>query len=229
MTRYAILDAETSIRNKGSPFTPENKLCLVGIKTNDAYYSFKIEYDDEPYGDALRQIRDLLSESDVVIGFNLKFDLHWIKRYIPDTVFGRVWDCQLGEFILSNQGVTFPALGTSCEQRGFGSKLDRVALEYWALGIDTPGVPLDLLSKYLEQDCLLTEKLYLIQSAELVGTKRMLFKLQCEDLKILQEMEWNGMLYDFTEAARLAEDAKAKIEALSQELFDIAGSNEFDP
>jgi DNA polymerase I-like protein with 3'-5' exonuclease and polymerase domains len=231
MTKYAVLDCETTFDKLtgASPFTKTNKLCLVGIKTNDKYHQFKIEYDDDPYGESLRTIASLLSEVELVIGHNLKFDMHWIRRYVPAISWPRVWDTQLAEFILHDQRDIMPSLDDTAGNRGLGHKLDVVFTEYWSKGINTPSVPLDLLGEYLEQDCRLTEKVYLQQNAELQGAKRMLYLLQCEDLKILHEMEWNGMLYDFKVADEKAKEAQVRLVELTEDLFRLVGSRDFNP
>ncbi len=225
--RYAVLDCETTIQNKGSPYTPENKLCLVGIKTNDAYQTWTIEYDDSPYGEALVQIHSLLENAELIVGANLKFDLAWIRRYIHDLRVPRVWDIQLAEFILGNQLNTYPSLDQMAISREFGCKLNVVKSEYWALGIDTPQVPLELLEDYLKLDCELTEKVFLAQQEELVGRKRMLFNLQCEDLKILHEMEWNGLLYNFELAKEKSAEMQRRVSALTEQLYLLVGRSDF--
>ena len=84
---YVVLDVETTTKNKGNFSTPSNKLCIVGLYDKDGYHEYKIEYDDTPYGDSLKEIKERIESADLLIGFNIKFDLHWIRRYIPDVRF----------------------------------------------------------------------------------------------------------------------------------------------
>lgn len=198
MKNYLIIDVETTIGNEGDPFDPRNKLCLVGLGTPSGYLCFDIEYSPDPYGEALSEIRRHIQEADVLVGFNLKFDLHWLRRYIHDLdVHDKsTWDCQLVEFLLSAQRLRFPSLNEVCGFYDLGSKLDVVATDYWDNGIDTPSVPRKLLESYLQTDVELTRKLYLKQ-LELVALKSKQFNslvwLHNQDTKVLQEMEFNGI------------------------------------
>ena len=102
-------DTETTIKEKGNPFHPENKLCVAGFLMNDDYYEFKIEYDEEPYGENLEAIRKLILASDLILGFNIKFDLHWLRKYgIIEWQDKRIFDCQVSHFILTVQIHKYP-------------------------------------------------------------------------------------------------------------------------
>src|SRR3990167_3202177 len=93
-----VLDCETTISNKGNPFDETNKLCVVGIYSGlmDDSKVYKIEYDEEPYGDNLRNLQLMLNVSDLLILFNGKFDLNWLARYgIKLSQKIRIWDSQL--------------------------------------------------------------------------------------------------------------------------------------
>lgn len=219
---YVVFDCETTIKNKGNPFTKSNRLCLVGIKDKDGYTSYDIEYSDQPYGDKLQEIKRRIEAADLVVGFNAKFDIHWLMRYV-DISFPRLFDCQLAEFLLGNQLEPYPALDIVASRRGLGTKLDIVSSEYWEHDIDTPDIPLAVLEPYLQRDVELTEQVYLQQRTEL-GSKTKLFKLQCADLLLLAEMERNGLRYDFEHARRLGASAKVRLKEIDEELCDLSHS-----
>lgn len=221
-------DCETTIFQKGNPFSHRNKLCYVGIDYETDYIDYDIEYSNNPYADKLTHINNLFSHADLIVGFNLKFDLHWIKNYginmagvggVPP-----VWDCQLAEFILSNQRWPYPDLDEACFRRGLGRKLDTVRVEYWDNGIDTPDVPEQLLRDYLRQDVSLTRQLYELQKAEFeAGDRRLynLFRLQCADLLVLLEMERNGLRFDTTRSLELAEETRITLNEIDQQLNEL--------
>ncbi len=165
--------------------------------------------------------------NNIVVGFNLKFDLHWLRRSGCDLSAIRIWDCQLAEFILGNQLEKLPSLNGVAARRGLGSKLDVVATEYWDKGIDTDAIPDDVLKEYLIQDLQLTEQVYLQQLAEFEKQpeKFRLFKLDCMDLLVLQEMEWNGLKYDREQSLKKAEELDAKAQELVTELNELVGSD----
>lgn len=224
MTNILTLDCETSIKNKGNPFTKSNKLCLVGLEDKDGYTEYDIENSGNPYGDHLRDIAYRIGNADLVVGFNLKFDLHWLRRYIPDVRIRRVYDCQLAEFVLGHQMCPYPSLGQVSYDRGLGSKLDVVRLEYWENGIDTPDIPRDILSEYLRQDVELTKRLFEVQRKLFHPLQRQLLILQFEDLLVLEEMEFNGMLYDKTRAAVLGKETKEAVEDIDLRLRELSGN-----
>lgn len=204
---YAVLDVESTIFQKGHPFSERNRLCLVGVRRNSINHLFDVEYSGTPYATKLNEIQDFLDNVDCVVGFNLKFDLNWLARYgvtLPDHI--RVFDCQLAEFILNHQSTPFPSLDGCLAKYGLGSKSTVVPNSYWSQGIDTPEIPLDILSTYLRDDLELTDALYTSLSLrkDVQTTLRPLLQLHMQDLRVLQEMECNGIYMDWAamDAAR---------------------------
>ncbi|MHB8602217.1 MAG: DNA polymerase [Nitrosotalea sp.] len=223
-----MLDVETTTKNKGNPFTYGNKLVSVCIRTineedrSDITRFWIIEYDLEPYSDKLRDIESIIGESNLLVGFNIKFDLHWLRKYIPNIVFKTIWDCQLAEFILSNQRKPYPSLADTSSNLGLGKKIDTIKEEYWDKGLDTTDVPLALLQEYNINDVNLTYELYQIQQSQL-SNKRKLFELQCEDLKVLAEMEFNGLMLNVNKMNAKALELEEEKERLIKELNSIVG------
>ena len=144
---YLVLDVETTISNKGNPFDKSNKLCMVGIMAAEELAIFDIEYSVDPYKESLDRIQLAVDKCDVLVGFNIKFDLHWLARYGITFANKRIWDCQLTEFILRSQTQSYPSLNGVAEYYDLGSKLDEVKENYWKNGIDTNKVPKDILSE----------------------------------------------------------------------------------
>ena len=157
--RSLTLDVETTISNKGNPFDETNKLCYVGL-LGSTPRTISIEYGDEPYRHKLDEIQKEIDESEILVGFNIKFDLHWLRKYGINFVGKRVWDCQLVHFILTGQQYPYPSLNGVSAYYDLGSKLDVVATEYWGNKIDTPNIPKDILEEYLIGDLQLTQKVY---------------------------------------------------------------------
>lgn len=113
-------------RNKAHAYDMRNKMCNLGIKNIDTGETkiWKIEYDYEPYGQALQEIQKWFDQATVLIGVNIKFDLHWISRYgigIPSNC--RVFDCQNAFYILTAQQNKYPSLDGMAEYYGLEKKL----------------------------------------------------------------------------------------------------------
>ena len=226
-----ILDVETTIDVNGNPFSERNKLCYVGLHYNNVSSLFDIEYSGNPYREKLDTIQNVLNNDAILVGFNIKFDLHWIRKYGINFMDKRVWDCQLVHFILTNQQNPYPSLNSVAEYYGLGSKLDVVATEYWKNGIDTPDVPKDILEEYLTQDLLLTYEVFKRQYEEVMSLpqeRQRLISLHNQDLLVLEEMEFNGILFDEDRSLELGAELEQEVSLLDEELaktFNIDGFN----
>lgn len=216
---YLILDVETTISNKGNPFDLNNKLVMVGLK---GHPPFLIEYGHEPYGDALAKIQAIIDGADMLVGFNIKFDLHWLARYGIKFGDKKIWDCQLTHFMLGGQADTYPSLNRTAQHYGLEQKLDIVSENYWKQGIDTTEVPRDILEEYLEQDLNVTEQVFLKQVAEVKPNPLLarLISLHNQDLLGLQEMEHNGLLFNQAWSEVLGAELEEQIEKLDKRLHE---------
>lgn len=207
---YLILDVECTTFQKGNPFSRRNKLVVVGIKSSEDIYM----------GMNKKDLQEYLNNTERLVGFNIKYDLHWIQNYGLSFTHSSIWDCQLAHFILRGQSSPYPSLNSVAAWYGLGTKYSDVSSEYWDKGIDTDEIPEDVLQRYLEQDLLLTEQVYKKQIEEFNGDPQLykLFRLHCQDLLVLQEMEYNGMLYDVESSLRLAEEEENKVTRMEEEL-----------
>lgn len=153
LDRVLIYDVETTISNKGNPFDNTNKLVMSGYK-----------HLDEPSVCGVLEHKFLtqieFDWSTLVVGFNIKFDLHWARRIGVDISKICIWDCQIAEFLLNKQTPRYPSLDQACEKYGFPPKLDVVKTEYWDKGICTSEIPTDILREYLEGDLDRTERVF---------------------------------------------------------------------
>ena len=224
---YLVLDVETTTSNKGNPFDETNSLCYIGLGTT----CYPIAYDDSPYRMHLDTVQSRIDKCELLVGFNIKFDLHWIRRYGIQFSNKRVWDCQLVHFILTGQENTYPSLDSVAEHYGLPSKLDVVATEYWANKIDTPDIPKDILEDYLRQDLVVTEQVYLKQLEEvkkLSPQLQRLISLHNQDLLVLEEMESNGLLYNEALSEELANGLEETIADLDRVLYEYTKCEHFN-
>lgn len=221
--KILTVDVETTISNKGHWADQSNKLMMVGVRWLNGYNYLHYVDDYNP----VDKIQEEIDSADILVGFNFKFDLHWLRRYGISFRNKRVWDCQLAEFLLENQQNPYPSLNQACEKYGIPLKLDVVKTEYWDKGIDTDQIPINILSEYLDGDLDRTEQVFLRQREEF--KKRhpnlyKLFQLQCKDLLVLQEMEHNGIKFNTTEARKHAEGLDSKMVDLYNKLSTLCGN-----
>lgn len=214
--KIGTIDCETSIKNKGSAFTKDNILCQVGILIEENNFIYNIEYDDTPYGKQLAEIQNKINEMDILVFFNGKFDLHWLRRYGVSFHHRKVWDTQVCHFLITQQQSRFPALDEVAAFYGLGMKED-VVKAMWNEGIDTPDIPWGILESYLKQDLALTYKIYLKQKEYFDTHPELyrLFYLEMVDLLVLEEMEWNGMRFDKEQSIELANKTSNQLVAIT--------------
>ena len=226
-----VLDVETTTGNKGDPFDERNTLQYVGLlKDGTSSNLLNVEYTDSPYRAELAALGSSIELASIVVGFNIKFDLHWCRRY-GVTMPKKVWDCQLVHWILTKQSHPYPSLNAVASYYQLGTKLDVVATEYWDKGIDTPGVPEDILRDYLEQDLQLTHQVYLKQVEHLSKQSTALQRLVAlhnSDLLVLQEMEFNGLTFREEKCSENGAILATEIEAIDVELHRVCPVDGFN-
>jgi DNA polymerase I-like protein with 3'-5' exonuclease and polymerase domains len=166
-------------------------------------------------------LRERMSKATLLVGFNIKFDLHWARHLgvLPPTGV-RIWDCQIAEFIIRGQQGSYPSLNEALARFDLGQKDDKVA-EYWALGINTQDIPLDELRFYNDLDVELTYKLYLKQQEVMDAKLKRLCTIMGLDLLVLEDMEWNGVKIDVEECKARAVTTAAEVKTLTAELRNI--------
>jgi DNA polymerase I len=227
------VEATGAQRNHAHPYDHRNVMCNIGVRIDGKNTIYKIQYDDDPYGEALEELKKLFSKSSVVVGFNLKYDLHWLNRYgifLPDNC--RVFDCQLAYYILDYQQTPYPSLNGVAEKFGLESKLDVVKLEYWDKGLDTNQVPYEVLCEYLEQDLVVTEQVYHRVKENLNNASdsmRKLVSLAQQDLVVLQDIEKNGLLLHTEKSIEKGNELVDKIRYIDVWLRKIFNAEWFNP
>ena len=211
-----VLDVESTTSAKGNPFNQANKLVTIQLKQGNAP---AVVLSASQFHDAL----PILEKASCIIAFNAKFDLAWVRRvlgFVPTVV----WDCQLAEFLFSGQTQKYPSLQGACEKYGVGSKIDIVKTEYWEKGIDTDQIPFEVLAEYGAQDVNVTWEVFQKQIQLFSDEKQSMFKLfrlQCNDLIVLQEMENNGIQYDTEGSLRTADDLERQVQELERKLYEF--------
>lgn len=220
--KILVLDCETSTGNEGNPFDPRNVLCAVAAWRSDGQAKcYRIQHGDGGYGQALRDLQEWIEWSDLLVFFNAKFDLHWLRRYGIRFDHKRIYCVQLAYFTRNGQQPVMPSLDDVCGVLGLGQKLDHIKVNYWDVGIDTPDIPWEELATYALKDVELTYQAYL--KLEIPERLTTLVSLAMQDLVVLQEMEWNGLKMNLDRAREKAEELKPQLESLSLDITGLTG------
>lgn len=163
------LSGEINVKDRaGSAFSLPQELVMSGFKwagkhSQTMYHCNVVCSRIENELLSQQKTQKYFDRSTLIVGFNIKFDLHWARRIGVDISAITVWDCQLAEFILGCQQPRYPSMTKTAQKYGLSTKLDVVEKEYWDNGIDTDAVPVDILQEYLARDLLLTEQIFNIQ------------------------------------------------------------------
>lgn len=228
IANYLILDIEANgaLRNKGHPFDEQNQIVEIGFGNEVSdYNTYRCFADLLSLSRIIQYLEQrIYSEDSLVVGFNIKYDLHWLRRSgfrIRQKL--KVWDCQLAEFILQNQSIQYPSLKNTCITYSVNLKED-ILHQYLDSGKDVNQIPVEELSKYLKGDLVSTEMVFKKQVEEF--KKRdpklyKLFRLQCQDLLVLEDMEYNGLKYNCDKSRVLAQQCWVKEQNIIVELDEI--------
>lgn len=226
MLKVLTIDGEASgaTRNKGHPFDPRNKLVSVGYLNSNGYCGGYFDYCDQPYGDMARDIQRAIDEADILVGCNVKYDIHWLRRYgirIPAKI--KIWDVTIAHFLLAAQRHEYPSLDDILSHYGLPLKHSKIK-EYWKNGIDTDQIPEAELLPYMEYDIRGTYEVYKRQTDDIEnsGLSKLMW-LCCADLLVLEEMEWNGMKYNKELSLEKARELRVEEASILNDLNKITG------
>jgi DNA polymerase I-like protein with 3'-5' exonuclease and polymerase domains len=206
-----------------SPFHPDNVLVSVGLHSNygDEYY-FTGHSERVSKGGKAR-IQEVLSETTLLVGHNIKFDLMWLLESGLEYT-GRVYDTMLGEYIL-NRGIRKSlTLEMSCRRRKIGSKDDRIK-EFMDRGVSFENIPADIVEEYGKIDVEITRRLFDSQMADFRLPKNkgllMTVKMMNEFLVVLSDMERNGININLNELGQVEKEYRAEFAYLKQKIDKI--------
>jgi len=211
MNNPLIVDVETSSVH---PFDPNSKLLFVGTFDGDNNNIEEFEFSPRPYSDALGRVSSSIESASIMVGFAVKFDLHWLKRYGINLENKKILCLQVAEYILSGQTVRMPSLDDCLAKRGLPPKLP------FDFGVEHSEASW---REYLAQDLLTEWLLYQAVLKDLENQpklKRLIFD-SSQDLLITQQMEGNGIKYDFTKSKTVANRIYGEIAELDYRLQEL--------
>lgn len=217
---FTVIDTENSIHEKGSPFHHANICCVIGVDSE----VFDIEHSKSPYRGAIQSVLERISKAEVIGGFNLKYEYHWLRKYGISLANSRLWDAQVFYYIYHAQRVAFPKLETVLVEYGIGNKFIDIETEYWNKGISTEDIPYEIVAERVRTDCELTRKLIEVQVQqfeEMSPEFKRLFWLEMEDLHCLADMEWNGSLFDRDRAKQLEQEDQARLVEIDESICKL--------
>jgi len=223
MVGICAFDMETSKFPHAFPWNEGHRIVSLHLATSDKVIkSYVIDHDDMtdfvPRSRLIKEIQQMFDKYKIIVAHNIKFDLHQLRSLGIDVSKHILYCTQVAEYLLNYQDKTIPlSLEETSKRYGITPKIDRVKT-YWDAGVDTPSIPLDILIPYGEQDVINCLDIFYKQQPKIreLGMKQ-LFQVNMETVRVLQEMEWNGMLVDKPLMQQYSGEYGEKIQALSCE------------
>ncbi|QDP58669.1 MAG: putative DNA polymerase [Prokaryotic dsDNA virus sp.] len=220
-------------KRKASPFDKRNYIVEAGWKVNNGPVQSK-RWDEWHRESVMDEQFNSLEKGDVIVGFNIKFDLLWVwhqeslqnalKRGV------RIFCCQYAEYLLGGQTkeVQMTSMNNVAEMYGGGCKIDAVK-ELWEEGYLTSEIPPDLLHDYLcgDGDEIVgdVENTYRIFRGQVKRMKeehpkefRTMINFRMDGLLATTEMEYNGVYCNGEVGEELRKGLVSEIERTTAEL-----------
>lgn len=194
-----VVDLETTTHDKGNPYHFDNYVVTIGLYNDEIQEVFDIVSNPKD----LKKVKEIVENTDIIVGFNLKFDMTWLRKLGIDTSHITYWDCQVVEYKMSGHRHNIQELSMDAclRRRGLPVKIDKIA-EYWEQGIQTDQIPRKELLEYNLQDVRVNWLLYLAQLEEMTPDLYPICQLANEDIKVLMDIEWNGLEHDDEQAIK---------------------------
>ena len=222
------IDVETSPIPKHQPWSKGSYLSLLCMANESEVWSFTITHDDEEPEDRIQEkVLSILNDHDRIIGHYLKFDYNWLRWLLNST---EVLDSKLlyctaeAEYEICGQDYKMKYnLADTSERYGLVRKMDKIK-PFWDSGYETKDIPMRILKPYCEQDTINSLALFQRQVPKLkkLGLEPQL-TVQMEKIRVLADMEWDGLKFDTNLAKELAEERRTELEEIDFEIRDKSG------
>lgn len=173
----------------------------------------------------LDKIQTIFNSVATIIAHNAKFDLHWLRRIGIDYSKNKIYCTQVAEYIINgeNNRVLYSLAATS-KRYGIHDKHDTVK-DWWDAGYETADIPLKILIPYCYQDTANTLAIYQKQQPIIERNRQQrLIAMQCELVRILEDIEWNGMLIDVEKCKQYSISYGERIDQINIDLNSFVRS-----
>ena len=240
--KYKILclDVESTVqrvddRIDGSAYHPENYLVSCGaawikqgMTLDDVHYYFfdhkdlSIHYDIRS---AYNDLKEKIEQADIIVGHNLKFDLHWLKQS-NFTIEGKIYYCtMIGEYVLA-RGQKIPmSLDETSKRRKVHLKRSELVSERFNSGEGYETIPMPLVEEYGRSDVLSCAEVFLSQTAEYAENSNVNLRktrnMMNEMLAVLLDMETNGIKIDLDVLEKVEVEYTIEKEQLERRMYEI--------
>ena len=226
---YVVLDFETTVNSKGSPYDGRNSIVLSVWELGAGHP------DSRPEGDMRRvhwggefecgELVKHCERADFIIAHNAKFELGWLERCGLDISKVVVWDTMIAEYVRGGNRWQWHQLSLeNCAQRNFGEGKVNIISKMYKAGLCSTEIPASWLEKYCIQDVTLTRRLFETQLTIL--RERDLLPIvytRCLLTPVLVDLEKNGMQLDEMQVESFYVQKEREYAEVQQSLDDFTG------
>lgn len=244
-----VVDLETTINAPepffgASPAYPHNKVVACGSlhkhRSKKKQPKVEIEFTDDVDKLSVIKILNTAAVSGksgelLLVGHNLSFDLHYILRNLEllNGVLKNViiWDTMKFEHMDSNRSRANPSLEKTANKYGIPFEKDSEVSERFKLGIGSDKIDRDILKKYLEQDVIVTAKIFKRQLEKCVSNGAAYSNYMIEMMQPIlttTKMAHHGMPFDVSSAREDVKLLEAELEEHLKEMKRLWGEHNFN-
>jgi len=238
--KILVVDVESTVqrvddRIDGSPFNPNNYLVSAGAlwakegATLDDVQYFFFDHNDMPISynvlDSYNHLKGMIEEADILVGHNLKFDLHWLKQSNFD-VTNKIYYCtMIGEYILLRGQKSPLSLDAVSTRRKVHLKQSELVSERFNAGQGYEAMPMDVVEEYGRSDVLSCMEVFLAQAKDYATEENISLRktrnMMNEMLEVLLEMETNGIYIDLAELETVEKEYTEEKNRLEIRMYEI--------
>jgi len=226
-----VLDVETN----GLDSYGYHQICGVGVGETAfngimQYYPFRHHQGENLETGCLHELISVLNTADTFIGYNIKFDLHFLENEGLEVSSKKLIDVIVMIRLIEDSEIKELSL-TATGKRHFGES----AIQY---DLDTKKVlrsnkwnkdfsmaPPEMLGEYCKEDVALTSRLYQKALSRIQKTgQQKIFDLECDLTSVLYNIERRGIAVDRSYAIQTQQSILDRLDEVKQEIYNLADS-----
>lgn len=193
------------------------------LKQEDSLYYRCFQHNaKETDEDARDLLQNTLDNTDLLVAFNTKFELMWLKA-CGFNYEGTVLDPMIMAYVLARGQKHQVSLKELCIRYNVTQKKSDLVDDYMKKNIGFEEMPWDIVEEYGTGDIISTKELFEVLVSFLNESPHLwpTVELMCEFSKCLTDIELNGIKIDVTELDRLEEEYTIELNQLKDKLNKI--------
>lgn len=226
-----VVDVETN----GLDSFGYNQICGIGLgepnhKGLSQYYPIRHHQGENLDWGLVEELISVLNQLvKNYIGYNIKFDLHFLEKEGLEVLSKKLIDVIVMVRLIEHSDTKELAL-TPTGKRNYGEEAVAYDIETKKLlksnkwNKDFSLAPPEMLGDYCKKDVLLTARIYTDYLNKIQKTQQLkIFELECDLTKVLYKMEQRGISIDKQYAKTTRESIISRLENVQQEIHTLAG------